>query len=143
MVFPQRELEVDSRFSFENKRQWNLAFNKTRDRIGATFTSPETYNGNAGYRILVDDSDSFKGRYIRSDVSIEIDSNAAILCAVLARELSGRFAGLDLSIQPLMVDVSYSDTIDAQIGGARRLHQFILYQAYGHLSESTGHTILK
>ena len=65
-----------------------------------------------------------------------------LMSQILGRDIAGKFAGLDLSIQPLKFNLQFAYAIEDNSGLgqglARYVHLFVYYDRYTHLSKMTG-----
>jgi hypothetical protein len=146
LVFPQREIELDDQFLMENRKHLWIAAQKHCDRDGVAFEGAEPYNAARGMSWDVAEHDKQKAAIYYGASAAGLltyaDSSNCIMSAILGREMEGRFPGLDLSIQPLKIDMTYDSSISALIATNRVMHTFIEYDRYLHLGESTGVTLL-
>jgi hypothetical protein len=148
LLFPPREVVVGSAswagYPMDMIRHQQIMMKQWRDRYNASGQDSSSYaasnslfsadaiNGNTTAYVVQDTTTT-------NDYSTPIaDSDCGILCAVLGRDPEGNFSGLDLSVQPLRLDLNFGAALGATTGANRLVQSFVAYDAYMHISEATG-----
>ena len=144
LVFPQREVIRDTgeRYFLEMRKHQQILKRKCRDRYEVAFDGAEPYHKAAGQMWSLPECDRKSFNYVMSNAALHQDTKNGVLTAVLAREVEGRFAGLDLSVQPLKAELTFDVAMPAGIGASRSIETFIEYDAYVHMGQATGVAVL-
>lgn len=145
LVFPQREIELDDNHLLENRKHLWIQTMKHCSKFGVAFDGADPQNAPAGMLAKPSSHDLTNVALlynVGTNVRNHYDAKNMLMNAILGREMEGRFSGLDLSIQPLKLDMVFDNSIVSDIGTQRLLHTFIEYDKYLHQNESGGNTVL-
>lgn len=144
---PGKEVDVESPslsnypVPSQTLRHMQKTFQKIYDLWGDN-VSDMPYAGNAGMR-----TPGWAHRY--RPLPGVVDSGAHvqqypkfIMSQILGRDVGGKFSGLDLSIQPLKLNLNWRASISSAEGAYRLVFIFVYYDRYVHLSKRTGASVL-
>ncbi len=169
LVWPVRSVVIDNTtpdpYALENFKHQNITYQRIRCM---SHTSDEDVVPIAAGPSCRSGPDAYRRKAISCDYSTTaitgatgytnvdkaaIDFQKFLMPVVLGRDLAGKFAGVDLSIQPLRLSVNlesasvypmstYWTVNGSGVTPKRVVHTVIASDAYLHLSEATGATIL-
>lgn len=148
LTFPQRPIELDDQFHMENRMHGIIQTKKKMDKHEVSFDGADPYNAPALHGISPSSNNTYGSAYYGivsgGAVPVMVDgATSGIMTAILAREVDGKFAGLDLSLQPLKLEMTFQDAVPATIANNRVLHTYVYYDAYLQVNEGGGFTILQ
>jgi hypothetical protein len=143
LQFPPREVDVNTNWPMDMIRHQQIMMGQWCD-IHQGDKSAKSYYGTAGTKWTASDRDktsavNWNVRAAANTYGTAVaDVRCGILTAILGRDPAGNFCGLDLSVQPLRLELNYGSTLTANMGSNRIAHTFVAYDAYLHISEATG-----
>jgi hypothetical protein len=139
--YPTREIILDDDHFLENRKHLEILTKKKIDKYNVAFNAAQPYNRSSGLGFSLADYDKTKLNYKGAGVGIA-DSNAGLMVAILSRERDGRFSGLDLSVQPLKLDMTFDAAPATALGTSRIFQSFIEYDSYLLMNREVGQVIL-
>jgi hypothetical protein len=149
LSFPVRKVEKvitnpKDVYFLENRKHLSIMAMKLRDRDNVSWDGAQPYNRAAGISFNLEDYDTTEYNY-KGNAEWFQDCNAGLMVAILGREMDGRFCGLDLSVQPLKLEMNFETALSgyaANLGSSRIYQTFVNYDAYAHMHRESGFTIL-
>lgn len=138
LMFPQKKVELDSFEDYPSElvRHLNITFRKIYDSYGDNSADMPGLGNSAGRHSYQD----MVKRVIPGTGAVDFPK--ILLAAVLGRDQAGKFAGLDLSIQPLRLSLKFDSAMNSALGTQRLVQMFVGYDRYLHISKATGASVL-
>lgn len=155
-TFPIRPINVfwtaggattnNDQYPMEMIKQWDIMCQRITDAFGASSMGMTPHYQGPARRSSPDDC-RLQIVYVKDNTAAAAYSTDDyfpkwIMAVPLARDLEGRFAGIDLGVSPLRLYMDFKESMPSTFGSQRVVQTFIAYDQYFHLSERDGATVL-